>query len=99
MYYYWSQSDIGSIPANTLIQAELAAAHVAQAAAVQAAMTRAAKERAKQLVRRPSAGPPSWRRFRANNDDYAAYAYATCVIPQQEMKRCIPEHNSSGQYD
>ncbi|TPP66202.1 RNA-binding protein 5-A [Fasciola gigantica] len=84
MYYYWSQSEHRYIPANTLIQAELAAAHVAQAAAVQAAMTRAAKEReaARQAAIRVAA---QLAEIRANKDDYAAYAYATCVIPQQEI--------------
>lgn len=85
MYYYWSQSEHRYVPANSLIQAELAAARVAQTAAVQAAMSRAAREReaARQAAIRVAA---QLAEIRANKDDYAAYAYATCVIPQQDIE-------------
>ncbi|VDP94869.1 unnamed protein product [Echinostoma caproni] len=88
MYYYWSESEHRYFPANALIQAELAAAHVAQTAAAQAAMTRAATEReaARQAALRVAA---ELAEIRANKDDYAAYAYATCVIPQQEVEGAV----------
>ncbi|KAA3672222.1 uncharacterized protein DEA37_0001227 [Paragonimus westermani] len=82
-YYYWSQSEHRYIPANALIQAEMVAAHAAQLAAAQAAARRTAAEReaAKQAALHVAA---QLAEIRAGKDDYAAYAYATCVIPQQE---------------
>ncbi|KAH8874418.1 RNA-binding protein 5-A [Schistosoma japonicum] len=83
MYYYWSQSEGRYILANTLIQAELAAAHVAQAAAARAAADKAMAEReaAKKAALCVAA---QLAEIRAGKNDYAAYAYATCVLPQQE---------------
>ncbi|CAH8639670.1 unnamed protein product [Schistosoma rodhaini] len=83
MYYYWSQSEGRYILANALIQAELAAAHVAQAVAAQAAADKAMAEReaAKKAAMCVAA---QLAEIRAGKDDYAAYAYATCVLPQQE---------------
>ncbi|CAL8070618.1 unnamed protein product [Calicophoron daubneyi] len=90
MYYYWSQSENRYIPANALIQAELIAAQAAQAAATQAAINRAAAEReaARQAAARVVA---QLAEIRAGKDDYAAYAYATCVLPQQE-----PDYHNPG---
>ncbi|CAH8864495.1 unnamed protein product [Trichobilharzia szidati] len=83
MYYYWSQSEGRYIPANTLIQAEIAAAQVAQAAAAQAAAEKAHAER--EAARKAAACVAAQlAEIRAGKDDYAAYAYATCVLPQQE---------------
>ncbi|CAH8546447.1 unnamed protein product [Schistosoma turkestanicum] len=83
MYYYWSQSEGRYILANALIQAELAAAHIAQTVAAQAAADKAIAEReaAKKAAMCVAA---QLAEIRAGKDDYAAYAYATCVLPQQE---------------
>ncbi|TGZ60414.1 hypothetical protein CRM22_008539 [Opisthorchis felineus] len=91
-YYYWSQSEHRYIPANTLIQAEMVAAQAAQAAAAQAAVTRAAAEReaARQAALSVAA---QLAEIRASKDDYAAYVYATCVLPQQGL--AIPDGYSA----
>lgn len=83
-YYYWSQSEHRYIQANALIQAEVMAAKTAQVAVSQAAASRAKAERqaASQAALKVAA---QLAEIRASKDDYAAYAYATCVIPQQEM--------------
>ncbi|CAH8583183.1 unnamed protein product [Dicrocoelium dendriticum] len=83
-YYYWSQSEHRYIPANALIQAELNAVRAEQTKAAEAANARAVAEReaAMKAAMRVAA---ELAEVRARKDDYAAYVYATCVIPQQEM--------------
>ncbi|KER21557.1 hypothetical protein X801_00250 [Opisthorchis viverrini] len=91
-YYYWSQSEHRYIPANTLIQAEMVAAQAAQAAAAQAAVNRAAAER--EAARKAALNVAAQlAEIRASKDDYAAYVYATCVLPQQSI--AVPDGYSA----
>lgn len=90
MYYYWSENDQHYMPANTLVQAQAAAAHTAQLAAIKTAAERAvheahaAKTAGSQVAAQLAA-------LRAEKDEYASYAYATCVMPQHSAQRWTDE--------
>ncbi|VEL08160.1 unnamed protein product [Protopolystoma xenopodis] len=83
-YYYWSQSEGRYLPADSLIRGQLAEAHSATVALNEASALRRAAEQiaARQAAERVAA---QLAEIRAGKDDYAAYAYSTCVAPQHKQ--------------
>ncbi|KAL7062945.1 hypothetical protein AAHC03_01901 [Spirometra sp. Aus1] len=82
MYYYWSKEQHRYVPANDLVQSQFIAAQNAQIAAMQAAAMRSVVEQ--EAARAAGAKVAAQlAAIRAQKDEYASYAYATCVLPQE----------------
>lgn len=83
-YYHWSAAEQRYVPSNEIVRSQMAAAQEAHLAAIRAAAQQSfqQQEAARAAGARVAAQLAA---MRAEKDEYASYAYATCFLSQQEQ--------------
>ncbi|VDM16215.1 unnamed protein product [Hydatigera taeniaeformis] len=95
-YYYWSAESHRYVPANELVRAQQAEAHKLRLEAAQQAALRAVREQeaARAAGARVAAQLAA---LRAEKDEYASYAYATCLFePADDPIAAVHSSSSAG---